>query len=62
MTASLKLIKKIKGIAYKFESQKKIYLALGIAKCTFYVYKHQGGGRRNERKLHVEVQGHHRGD
>ena len=29
----------IKGIAYKFESQKNIYLALDNAKCAFYAYK-----------------------
>ena len=46
MTASLKLIKKIKGIAYKFESQKNIYLALHNAKCAFYAYK-QGADETN---------------
>jgi hypothetical protein len=31
--------KEIKGIAYKFESQKNIYLALDNTKCTFYAYQ-----------------------
>jgi hypothetical protein len=43
---SLRLIKVIKGIAYKFESQKNIYLALDNAKCTFYLY-HQGPEETN---------------
>jgi hypothetical protein len=33
---SLMLIKVIKGIAYKFESQKNIYLVLNNAKCAYY--------------------------
>ena len=48
----------IKGIAYKFESQKNIYLALHNVKCAFYAYK-QTRGRRDEHKLHVEIQKHH---
>jgi len=43
---SLELIKIIKGVAYKFESQKNIYLALDDAKCTFYAY-HQGADESN---------------
>jgi hypothetical protein len=43
---SLELIKVIKGIAYKFESQKNIYLALDNAKCAFYTY-HQGADKTN---------------
>jgi hypothetical protein len=43
---SLKLIKVIKGIAYKLESQKNIYLALDNAKCTFYLH-HQGPEETN---------------
>jgi hypothetical protein len=43
---SLTLIKMIKGIAYKFESQKNIYLALDNAKCAFYAYK-QGKDETN---------------
>ena len=33
---SLNLMQIIKGIAYKFESQKNVYLALDNAKCAFY--------------------------
>jgi hypothetical protein len=36
---SLDLLLEIKGIAYKFESQKNIYLALDNAKSAFYVYR-----------------------
>ena len=43
---SLILIKMMKGTAYKFESQKNIYLALDNAKCTFYAYK-QGPDETN---------------
>ncbi len=43
---SLTLIKTIKGIAYEFESQKNIYLALDNAKCAFYSY-HQGSDEMN---------------
>ena len=43
---SLMLIKIIKGIAYKFESQKNIYLSLDNVKCTFYAYK-QGADETN---------------
>jgi hypothetical protein len=42
----LKLIKVIKGITYKFESQKNIYLALDNDKCTFYSH-HQGPEETN---------------
>lgn len=43
---SLGLIKVIKGIAYKFESQHNIYLAIDNAKCAFYAY-HQGPEETN---------------
>ena len=43
---SLELLKVIKGIAYKFESQKNIYLALDDAKCAFYAYR-QGADETN---------------
>jgi hypothetical protein len=43
---SLGLIKVIKGIAYKFESQKNIYLALDNAKSAFYAYQ-QGADETN---------------
>ena len=43
---SLMLIKMIKGIAYKFESQKNIYLALNNVKCAYYAYK-QGPDETN---------------
>jgi hypothetical protein len=42
---SLGLIKVIKGIAYIFESQKNIYLALDNVKCPFYY--HQGPKETN---------------
>ena len=44
---SLMLIKMIKGIAYKFESQKNIYLALNNVKCTFYYAYKQGPDETN---------------
>jgi hypothetical protein len=43
---SLTLLMEIKGIAYKFESQKNIYLALDNAKCNFYAYR-QGSDETN---------------
>jgi hypothetical protein len=45
-SGSLRLIKLIKGIKFKFESQKKIYLALDNAKCAFYAH-HQGPEETN---------------
>ena len=47
---SLMLIKMIKGIAYKFASQKNIYLVLDNAKCAFYAYK-QGPDETNANYL-----------
>ena len=49
---SLALTKVIKGIAYKFESQHSLYLALDNAKCLFYAYQQTGEGEL----LYVEVQ------
>jgi hypothetical protein len=43
---SLALLKEIQGIAYKFESQNNIYLALDNGKCAFYAYK-QGPDKTN---------------
>ena len=43
---SLALLKTIKGISYKFESQDNIYLALDDAKSSFYSY-HQGSDESN---------------
>ena len=43
---SLGLLQMIKGIAYRFESQSNIYLALDEAKCSFYTY-YQGHDESN---------------
>jgi hypothetical protein len=56
---SLALLKIIKGVAYKFESQKNIYLALDDAKSAFYKY-HQGADDTNASKM-IEVIEHYGG-
>jgi hypothetical protein len=62
---SLAILKEIKGIAYKLESQKNIYLALDNAKCTFYSYQ-QAADETNANYLSkfknvIEVIEHYRG-
>jgi hypothetical protein len=62
----LALIKIIKGIAYKFESQKNLYLALDNAKKAFYIF-HQGSevstaDYMSKFKNVIEVIEHYSGD